>query len=159
MLIVHWYPPSTGSCRLRRKVSSNNASHHLTLIIACIDKQVDGAKEFVDSLSGLVNLFERAEKESASDVGLWKDGGKLSLADVMAGPCKLSFQGESIVFLMISIGIFRATNVLPHYRGFILPKGEKFTAYVERLLNYPAFRATCSTEQLYLDSYERCVAT
>ena len=55
-----------------------------------VDKQVEGAKEFVEALSGLVSLFERAEKESASDVGLWRDGGRLGLADVMAGPCMSS---------------------------------------------------------------------
>jgi len=102
------------------------------------DKQVEGAKEFVDALSGLVALFERAEKESPSNIGSWKGGNDLSLADVMAGPW-----------------IFRATNVLLHYRGFTLPKGERFNAYVNRLVNHPAFEKTCSTEQLYLDSYER----
>ena len=54
-------------------------------------------------------------------------------------------------------GIFRATNVLKHYRGFSLPEGERFRAYVDRLINHPAFKRTCSTEQLYLDSYERWV--
>ncbi|KAH8101478.1 glutathione S-transferase [Cristinia sonorae] len=103
-----------------------------------LDKQVECAKEFVESLIGLVKLFERAEKESESNVGLWGDGGVLSLADVMAGPW-----------------IFRATNVLPHYRGFALPSGERLGAYVARLVAHPAFKATCSTEQLYLDSYER----
>lgn len=34
-----------------------------------------------------MNLFERAAAETDSDVGLWKAGGTLSLADVMAGPC------------------------------------------------------------------------
>ena len=52
-------------------------------------------------------------------------------------------------------GLFRATNVLKHYRGFVLPEGERFRGYVERLLGHPAFKRTCSTEQLYLDSYER----
>lgn len=56
------------------------------------------------------------------------------------------------------IGIFRATNVLKHYRGFELPKGNKFSAWLERLFDHPAFKATCSSEQLYLDSYERYVA-
>lgn len=55
-------------------------------------------------------------------------------------------------------GIFRATNVLVHYRGFSLPEGVKFRAYVERLVSHPTFKKTCSTEDLYLDSYERSVA-
>ncbi|KAJ3538958.1 hypothetical protein NM688_g6440 [Phlebia brevispora] len=101
------------------------------------DKQIEGAKEFTASLEGLVKLFERAENETQTSVGLWR-GGSLSLADVMGGPW-----------------IFRATNVLVHYRGFVLPEGEKFKAYVQRLVSDPAFKRTCSTEELYLESYER----
>ncbi|TCD71437.1 hypothetical protein EIP91_010143 [Steccherinum ochraceum] len=104
------------------------------------EKQVTGAKDFVDALIGLVMLFERAEAETTTDFGLWKKDGRLSLADVMAGPW-----------------IFRATNVLVHYRGFVLPAGERFREYVDRLVNHPTFKRTCSTEQLYLDSYERSV--
>ena len=48
--------------------------------------------------------------------------------------------------------------MLKHYRGFELPKGNKFSAWLERLFDHPAFKATCSSEQLYLDSYERYVA-
>ncbi|KAI0684545.1 glutathione S-transferase [Cytidiella melzeri] len=102
------------------------------------EHQIEGGKEFVAAIDGLVQLFERAEKESDSKVGLWHAEGKLSIADVMAGPW-----------------LFRATNVLTHYRGFSLPEGEKFRAYLDRLLNYPAFKRTCSTEDLYLESYER----
>jgi glutathione S-transferase len=52
-------------------------------------------------------------------------------------------------------GIFRAAHVLSHYRGFRLPEGARFAQWVARLLAHPAFAATCSDEQLYLDSYER----
>jgi hypothetical protein len=55
------------------------------------------------------------------------------------------------------IGLYRANNVLKHYRGFTMPSGKKFDAWVERLFNHPAFKSTCSTEELYLDSYERWV--
>ncbi|KAI0088811.1 glutathione S-transferase C-terminal-like protein [Irpex rosettiformis] len=103
-----------------------------------IDKQIEGVKEFLSSIEGLVQLFERAEKESDSKVGLWHAGNSLSLADVVAGPW-----------------LFRATNVLKHYRGFTLPEGDKFRVYLDRLVNYPAFKRTCSTEELYLESYER----
>ncbi|KAH9855614.1 glutathione S-transferase C-terminal-like protein [Lenzites betulinus] len=101
-------------------------------------KQVEGAKGFADALEGLVALFERAHREGYTKHGLWHDGGSLSYADVMAAPW-----------------LFRATNVLKHYRGFVLPEGERFRAYVDRVVNHPAFKRTCSTEQLYLDSYER----
>jgi glutathione S-transferase len=50
--------------------------------------QIEGGKEFLESIQGLVSLFERAEKENEDiAVGLWKEGGKLGWADVMAGPC------------------------------------------------------------------------
>ncbi len=52
------------------------------------EKQIEGGKEFVFAIEGLVALFERAEKETDSKVGLWHVDGKLSLADVLAGPCK-----------------------------------------------------------------------
>ncbi|KAI0718386.1 glutathione S-transferase C-terminal-like protein [Cerioporus squamosus] len=102
------------------------------------EKQIEGAKGFVDAIDALVKLFERAEREGCTSYGLWHETGSLSYADVMAGPW-----------------IFRATNVLKHYRGFALPEGERFRAYVDKLINHPAFKRTCSTEQLYLDSYER----
>lgn len=71
-------------------------------------------------------------------LGLWVEGGDLGYVDAMAGPW-----------------IFRATSVLKHYRGFTMPEGEKFTAWTQRSFDHPSFKATCSTEDLYLDSYER----
>jgi hypothetical protein len=38
-----------------------------------------------------------------------------------------------------------------------MPSGKKFDAWIERLFDHPAFKSTCSTEELYLDSYERWV--
>jgi len=50
--------------------------------------QIEGSKEFLESINDLVSLFERAENENeGSAVGLWKEGGKLGWADVMVGPC------------------------------------------------------------------------
>ena len=63
---------------------------------------------------------------------------------------------QNLIF-RFPLGIFRAKIVLKHYRGFELAKGERFSAWVNRLLEHPAFKATCSAEQLYLDSYERFV--
>ncbi|KAI9058065.1 glutathione transferase omega class [Trametes sanguinea] len=101
-------------------------------------KQVEGAKGFVEAIEALLTLFQRAEREGYTQYGLWHERGSLSYADVMAAPW-----------------LFRATNVLKHYRGFVLPEGERFRAYVDRVINHPAFKRTCSTEDLYLDSYER----
>ncbi|KAI8985020.1 glutathione S-transferase [Trametes punicea] len=100
--------------------------------------EIEGAKGFVDAIEGLVTLFQRAEREGYTQYGLWHERGSLSYADVMAAPW-----------------LFRATNVLKHYRGFVLPEGMQFRAYVDRVLKHPAFKRTCSTEELYLDSYER----
>ncbi|TFY69856.1 hypothetical protein EVJ58_g172 [Rhodofomes roseus] len=102
------------------------------------EKQIQGAKDFVEAIHGLIKLFQRAEKEGESTCGLWREGGTLSLADVVAGPW-----------------LFRSTNVLVHYRGFAVPAGPQFRAYLDRLFNYPAFKRTCSIEDLYIDSYER----
>ena len=52
-------------------------------------------------------------------------------------------------------GMFRANIVLKHYRGFEMPEGAKFNAWLHRLFEHPAFKSTCSTDELYLDSYER----
>lgn len=51
--------------------------------------------------------------------------------------------------------MLRANNVLKHYRGFVMPQGTKFNAWLNRLFEHPAFKSTCSTDELYLDSYER----
>ncbi|GLB34240.1 putative glutathione S-transferase, N-terminal domain [Lyophyllum shimeji] len=117
-------------------------------------EQVAMGKEFHAAIEGLVELLERAEREvvrwdgaavgegekrvRALGLGLWIEGGDLGWTDVMAGPF-----------------IFRATNVLKHYKGFTMPTGTKFDAWLRRLFNHPSFKATCSTEDLYLDSYER----
>ena len=45
--------------------------------------------------------------------------------------------------------------MLAHYRRFELPKGPKFSAWVERLLNHPAFKATCSVDDAYVQAYVR----
>jgi hypothetical protein len=51
--------------------------------------------------------------------------------------------------------LFRTSVVLKHYRAFELPPDSKFRAWLDRLFAHPSVKATCSTEQLYLDSYER----
>ncbi|KAI5826203.1 glutathione S-transferase, partial [Schizophyllum commune Tattone D] len=101
------------------------------------DAQIKGGQEFHETIRGLTDLFERMEREIAG-LGLWVEGGELGYVDAMAGPW-----------------IFRASIVLKHYRGFTMPEGEKFTAWTQRLFEHPVFKSTCSTEDLYLESYER----
>ncbi|EGO03366.1 hypothetical protein SERLA73DRAFT_174832 [Serpula lacrymans var. lacrymans S7.3] len=99
--------------------------------------QIEAGKEFQSALEHLTALFERSEKE-VGGTGLWTEGRDLGWADVMASPW-----------------VFRASNVLKHYRGFEFPPGDKFHSWLHRLFEHPSFKKTCSTEQLYFDSYER----
>ncbi|KIJ38761.1 hypothetical protein M422DRAFT_176319 [Sphaerobolus stellatus SS14] len=105
------------------------------------EKQIQHGKEFQDAIEKLVGMFEDCEKKGLRG-GLWstrsEKSGELGWADVMAAPW-----------------LFRATNVLAHYRGFVLPPSTKFKAYLDRLLSHPDVKSTCSTLELYLDSYER----
>ena len=123
---------------------------------------LSGAKEFMESLYGLTALLQRAEREvsDGSACGLWNEGGKLSLTDVMAGPCMslmkaIVMMDKLIILFFLLEGLFRATNVLKHYKGFEIPPSEQFSAWLNRLFGHPSFKSTCSTEDLYLDSYER----
>ncbi|KZT20921.1 glutathione S-transferase [Neolentinus lepideus HHB14362 ss-1] len=103
------------------------------------EQQISAGKDFHAAIEGLVSNFERAENEGVhTALGLWREGGEIGWTDVMAGPW-----------------LFRSANVLKHYRAFSLPEGPKFQSYLKRLFEHPAFKATCSDEQLYLDSYER----
>ncbi|RXW14086.1 hypothetical protein EST38_g11765 [Candolleomyces aberdarensis] len=116
--------------------------------------QISAGKDFHGALEGFFGILERAENEVLGQggvagegevamltrgLGLWVEGNEeLGWADVVAAPW-----------------LFRAKMVLTHYRGFQIPEGAKTKAYLERLFEHPKFKATCSTEQLYLDSYER----
>ncbi|PPR04652.1 hypothetical protein CVT24_011870 [Panaeolus cyanescens] len=119
------------------------------------EKQIESGKEFHDALEGLVELLKRAEREVvegfgngamgegekrelSKGLGVWiEDETELGWADVLAGPW-----------------LYRAKLVLSHYRGFELPGDERVKGWLERLFDHQAFKKTCSTEQLYLDSYE-----
>ncbi|KAI0297366.1 glutathione S-transferase [Russula brevipes] len=106
------------------------------------EAQTVGAQEFSGALEQLASLLERGEREVAlkqgPGSGLWYEHGDLNWTDVLAGPW-----------------LFRTSVVLKHYRAFELPPDSKFRAWLDRLFAHPSFKATCSTEQLYLDSYER----
>ncbi|KAF8914404.1 hypothetical protein CPB84DRAFT_1811706 [Gymnopilus junonius] len=120
------------------------------------EKQIEAGKEFHASIEGLVALLERAEREILGPAGGSGASGEGELKLLRKGlgvwvPGTMSWDGQTVKFL----GLYRAKVVLGRYRGFKLPQGERFNAWLSRLFAHPAFKATCSTDQLYLDSYER----
>ncbi|KIY73664.1 hypothetical protein CYLTODRAFT_416694 [Cylindrobasidium torrendii FP15055 ss-10] len=118
------------------------------------EAQVQDGTEFHEAIAQLVALLQRAETEIVggdgsagpgeaqalgAGLGLWIDtNDALGWVDILAGPW-----------------LYRATNVLTHYRGLELPASPRFHAYLNRLFSHTDFKKTCSTEGLYLDSYER----
>jgi glutathione S-transferase len=104
------------------------------------DTEIEKGRAFSAALEGLAAIFERAENEQAhkSVLGLWAEDGEIGWADVMVAPW-----------------LVRTDIVLRHYKGYQFPPGKRFAAYLERIKNHPVVKKTTSTEDLYLDSYER----
>lgn len=136
------------------------------------EAQAQAGREFQTSLDELVALLERAEKEVveaggvsgvgekkalAAGLGLWIDGNEdLGWIDVMAGPCEsLDIISACATPKLLIPGLYRADNVGKVYRGFAFPQEGKLARYLQKLFNHPDFKATCSTEEVYVDSYSR----
>jgi len=134
-------PLSRAVCRLQSDHINRNLvpAFYRYLQAQSSPDQIRHGKSFLEAIETLVVLFEK-HSQASGIVGLW-NGETLGWGDVMAVPW-----------------LFRPTNVLPQYRGFVVPSSQKFEAYMERLLNHPDVKKTCSTEALYLDSYERYAA-
>ncbi|CDS00654.1 related to glutathione-S-transferase [Sporisorium scitamineum] len=103
-----------------------------------VEKQLEGAKEFTSHLSDFVHSMSSSGPE-----GFW-DGKSLSVVDCTVAPW-----------------LYRAANVLRHFRGFE-PKQlleadvfERWNRWTEAVFGLDAFKATTSTDELYLDSYVR----
>ncbi|KAG8990850.1 hypothetical protein FRB94_013035 [Tulasnella sp. JGI-2019a] len=94
------------------------------------EKQIEHGKEFMDELK---KFTEKMHPE-----GPFFGGKELGWVDVMVGPWA-----------------FRSANVLKHYRGFTAPVHGRYKIWADAVFTHPAFIATCSTEELYLDSYAR----
>ncbi|PWN54271.1 glutathione S-transferase [Violaceomyces palustris] len=97
------------------------------------EAQARGAKEFLSALEGFTDEMDPK--------GPFWGGEKLGLPDVMAAPW-----------------CFRANCVLRHFRGFEIEsmlQGTRYGQWQEAVFSHPAFKATTSTEELYLDSYAR----
>lgn len=99
------------------------------------DKQLEGAKEFTDALTEFVNSMAP---------GTFWNGSTLSIVDCTVAPW-----------------LFRATNVLKHFRGFEATKlldadvHKRWEQWTTAVFELDAFKATTSTDDLYLDSYVR----
>lgn len=101
------------------------------------DKQMKFGKEFVSELEAFTASMKE-EKEGS----FWDGSDRLGWADIMVAPW-----------------IFRANTVLRHYRGLqlekVIEKEGRFSKWMEATLQHPSFKATTSTDDLYLDSYAR----
>lgn len=94
-------------------------------------KQVEYAAELKDEIAKLV--------DAADSVGPFFLGSKMTFVDVQLAPWLL-----------------RLRRVLKPYRGWPDPEeGSRWAIWVEAVEENPYVRATTSTDELYLDSYER----
>ncbi|KAI3476423.1 hypothetical protein L1887_61988 [Cichorium endivia] len=101
-----------------------------------VEAQLEGAKEFTTNLADFVRSMPGSS-------GFWNG------------------QGLSIVDCTVAPWLYRATNVLRHFRGFE-PKEllepelfERWESWSSSVFEHEAFKATTSTDDLYLDSYVR----
>jgi glutathione S-transferase len=96
-----------------------------------LDKQTDYAIELKDGISKLV--------DAADPHGPYFLGQHMTLVDVDFAPWMI-----------------RLSRVLTPYRGWPAPEpGSRWGAWIDAIENTEAVRATTSTDDLYLDSYER----
>jgi len=101
------------------------------------EKQIEHGKEFVSALEAFAASMKE-EKEGP----FWDGSNKLGWSDIMIAPW-----------------VYRAKVVLGHYRGFeiekVMKEGGRFSNWMKATLEHAAFKATTSTEDLYVDSYMR----
>ncbi|KAG9019029.1 hypothetical protein FRB90_007201 [Tulasnella sp. 427] len=94
-------------------------------------KQIQFGKEFFDGLEAFAKAMDPE--------GPFFSGSELGFVDIMIAPWA-----------------YRVNNVLKHYRGFELPPNKgRYEKWADAVFSHPAFLATCSTEDLYIDSYAR----
>ncbi|KAF9000274.1 hypothetical protein BDQ17DRAFT_1359943, partial [Cyathus striatus] len=122
-----------------------------TFVPSFYQAQISGGKEFHSAIEGLIALFERMEKDVLIG-GASGEGEERALRRGLGLWVEVENWGLRMLWLP---RIFRAKVVLTHYRGFVMPSGDKFNKWLDRLFEHEAFKKTCSTDQLYFDSYER----
>ena len=95
------------------------------------------------------------EKQSSAGLGLRDNIKKLVDAASDEGPFFLG-KNLSIVDVQIAPWIIRLSRVLKPYRGWPDPTpGTRWAAWVDAIESDEHVKATTSSDQLYLDSYER----
>ena len=94
-------------------------------------KQLEMASEFKSELTKLV--------DAADPDGPFFLGSDLSFVDIQLAPW-----------------ILRLKRVLKPYRGWPEPEeGSRWARWIEAIENHPDVKATTSTDELYLENYER----
>ncbi|KAH6914729.1 hypothetical protein BKA70DRAFT_1256930 [Coprinopsis sp. MPI-PUGE-AT-0042] len=97
--------------------------------------QVKHGKEFHDAIQSFVGTLERLERDILSSGGASGEG---ELASLKKG-----------------LGLWVEGNTELGWADIMAAPWKRFNTYIQKIFNHPNFKATCSTEQLYLDSYER----
>lgn len=98
---------------------------------------------------------QEAEKQKEAAVQLSDQIAELVKAADETGPF---FLGDKMTFVDVQMApwVLRLSRVLKPYRGFPDPSpGSRWASWVEAIDTNPHVQATTSTDELYLDSYER----
>jgi hypothetical protein len=66
------------------------------------DAKIENGKKFLKNIERLCETFEKDEGVDTRAVGLWREGGELGWADVMAAPCKSSINAARGIGLMLA---------------------------------------------------------
>jgi len=119
------------------------------------EKQIEHGRSFVCEVEAFIRGMDvvpalppgaslKGRTPPKSGGGCWDGSSTPGWVDFMAAPW-----------------LFRATNVLKHFRGLEIDSvidpslKDRWLAWQEAVLKHPAWTATVSTEQTYLESYVR----
>lgn len=133
--------PSNAKARADCRLWSDHINRH---IIPCFyrylqeqeqDKQIQHAQELRDTIAKLVS--------AADQTGPFFLGSKMSFVDVQMAPW-----------------VLRMRRVLKPYRGWPDPEeGSRWARWVQAIEDESSIKSTTSSDELYLDSYERYAGT
>ncbi|KAL1653490.1 hypothetical protein SLS61_004000 [Didymella pomorum] len=132
----HLLPPDPQTRATSRLWSDHVNRHVIPMFYKLLqaqdqNDQIEHAQELRDQINKLVSAADRT--------GPFFLGSQISFVDVQVAPW-----------------VLRLRRVLGPYRGWPEPEeGSRWKAWVDAIDNEPSVRATTSTDELYLDSYER----